>query len=219
MLKICYGFDHPPVVTLDTASVDLSGAAPIGMLKALSTFTAEFPDGQMLARPPASRSYGNNPYVGYDSTQGQPFLFNGEVDERLSATERVVGLDMVDTVIAYPFAAVEEAGAINDEIDGVPVAVLHKSGTASALDERAISEGRDIGSVAVFDRRVDDQVLTFEANGDGTFTDAETGSTWNILGKAIDGDLSGTQLEQQLAYDHFWFAWTAFFPQTELFGG
>jgi hypothetical protein len=95
--------------------------------------------------------------------------------------------------------------------------VLHKPGTASALDSRAISEGRDVGSVAVFDRRVDGRTLTFVANGNGTYTDQETGSTWNILGEAITGELKGKRLIQQLAFDHFWFAWAAFHPQTLLY--
>ena len=75
-----------------------------------------------------------------------------------------------------------------------------------------------MGSAAIFDRRLGDQTLTFSANGDGTFTDAETGSTWNILGEATDGELAGSQLEQILAFDHFWFAWSGFFPETALYG-
>ncbi len=181
-------------------------------------FAAEFPDGEVLARPPASRSYGNNPYVGYDSGTERPFLFTGELDERLNPTERIVGLDVNGEVVAYPFTAVKETGVINDEVGGIPVAIMHKSGTASALDAREIATSRDVGSVGVFDRRLGDRVLTFESNGDGTFKDVETGSTWNILGEAIDGNLAGESLDPALSFDHFWFAWTAFFPDTVLYG-
>jgi hypothetical protein len=179
-------------------------------------FAAEFPSGQVLARPAVSRSYGANPYTGYDSTT-QPFLFRGEVDDRLPATERVAGVVLPGTVKAYPFTLVSEAGAINDDVAGTPLVVFHKPGTASALDSGAIAEGRDVGSVAVFDRRVGERALTFTAAGDGTFTDAETGSRWNILGEAVAGELAGEQLTQMLAFDHFWFAWAAFHPQTELY--
>jgi hypothetical protein len=178
-------------------------------------FAAAYPAGQVLARPPVSRSYGANPYTGYDSSR-QPFLFRGELDDRLPATERVAGVVLPGVVKAYPFAAVAGAGAINDEVAGTPLVVLHKAGTASALDAGAIREGRDVGSVAVFDRRVGERRLTFAATGEGTFTDAETGSVWNILGQATEGELSGTQLSQILAFDHFWFAWAAFHPETEL---
>lgn len=179
-------------------------------------FSAEFPDGQVLARPGISRSYGANPYSGYDSTS-RPFLFSGEVDARLATTERVAGVVLPGFVKAYPFSVAAQAGVINDEAGGLPLVILHKAGTASALDANAISEGRDVGSVAVFDRRLDGRPLTFAARGDGTFTDQETGSVWNILGEAVSGELSGAQLTQLLAFDHFWFAWAAFHPETELY--
>jgi hypothetical protein len=180
-------------------------------------FAAAFPAGQVLARPTTPRSYGANPYTGYDSLAGRPFLFTGELDERLPPTERVVGLAIGGEVMAYPFTAATAAGAINDEVGGEPIVVFHKPGTASALDSATISAGRDVGSTAVFDRRIDGQVLTFTANGDGAFTDAETGSTWTLLGQAIDGPLAGSELSQQLAFDHFWFAWAAFHPSTKLY--
>jgi hypothetical protein len=179
-------------------------------------FAAEFPDAQVLARPAFPRSYGANPYTRYDSSS-QPFLFRGEIDPRLPATERIAGVVLAGEVKAYSFPAVAAAGAINDEVDGTPLVILHKPGVASALDASAISEGRDVGSVAVFDRRIDGRTLTFVANGDGTYTDQETSSTWNILGQAVAGELQGQQLIQQLAFDHFWFAWAAFHPQSALY--
>jgi hypothetical protein len=179
-------------------------------------FAAEFPNAQALARPAFPRSYGVNPYTRYDSSS-QPFLFHGEIDPRLPATERVAGIALLGEVKAYPFTAVAAAGAINDEVGGTPLVILHKPGVASALDASAISEGRDVGSVAVFDRRIDGRTLTFTANGDGLFIDEQTGSTWNILGQAIAGELAGKQLTQQIAFDHFWFAWAAFHPETALY--
>ena len=181
-------------------------------------FAAEFPEGQVLQRPSFNRSYGANPYASYDSTDGRPFLFTGELDTRLPATERVVGVELDGEVMAYPFSAVAEQSVVNDALAGTPIAVMHKAGTASALDSRTINEGRDVGSVAVFRRKLDEQTLTFSANADGSFMDAETGSTWNILGEATAGELAGSQLTRVLAFDHFWFAWAAFHPETGLYG-
>ncbi|HRW09524.1 MAG TPA: DUF3179 domain-containing protein [Caldilineaceae bacterium] len=180
-------------------------------------FAAEFPEGLVLQQPQLARSYGSNPYTGYDSTAGRPFLYDGELDTRLSATERVVGVAINRAVMAYPFRAVADKGAVNDELGGQPIVVFHKAGTASALDSRTISEGRDVGSAAVYERRVGGRTLTFAANGNGTFTDVETGTTWNILGKGIAGELAGEQLERVISFDHFWFAWSAFYPETALF--
>ncbi len=206
-------------------------------------YAERFPDGAVLARPSFPREYGRNPYTNYDSRQ--PFLFTGEIDERLRATERVVGLEIDGDVVAYPFSTAAAEGAINDRVGDVPIVIFHKAGTASALDSGEIAAGRDIGSAAVFDRRIDqqtlesvrkfpvanapageesglttefsDRLLTFSPNADGTFRDAETGSTWNILGEAVAGEMAGAHLDPVLAFDHFWFAWQAFYPETKLF--
>lgn len=178
-------------------------------------FKALHPDGLVLAVGDTMRNYGVNPYAGYD-TNPQPFLFDGEIDPRLFAVERVVGIDMGGETMAYAFSDVAEAGAINDEVAGTPLVVWHKSGTTSAMGGPRIAENRDIGSVGAFSRQVGDQLLTFAANDDGTFSDNETGSTWLISGLASDGELAGTQLETVLSFDHFWFAWAAFNPDTGL---
>ena len=179
-------------------------------------FKVAHPDGEVLARPNMPRNYGYNPYVGYDSTS-RPFLFQGTPDSRLAPAERVLGLTTETEAIAYPFPALEEAGVVHDLFGGVELVIFHKAGLASALDSSVISQGRDIGAVSVFDRQVGDQILTFSSNDDGTFSDAETGSTWDILGEAVGGPLAGEMLTPVLHFDHFWFAWAAFFPATELY--
>jgi hypothetical protein len=180
-------------------------------------FAAAFPTGQILQRPQGNRSYGANPYVRYDSTEGRPFLYDGELDTRLPAAERVIGVDIGGEKMAYPFTTLAQRGAIHDAVGGQAIVVLHKAGTASALDQRIIQEGRDVGSAAVFAQEFNGQRLTFQANPDGTFRDAETGSTWNILGEATAGELASQQLERLLSFDHFWFAWSAFYPETGIF--
>ncbi len=179
-------------------------------------FKDAHPDGEVLARPNMPRNYGYNPYVGYDSTS-RPFLFQGTPDSRLAPAERVLGLTTDTDAIAYPFTVLKEAGVVHDSFGGVELAIFHKAGLASALDSSVISKGRDIGAVAVYERQVGDQLLTFSPNEDGTFSDAETGSTWDILGEAVKGPLVGEKLTPILHFDHFWFAWAAFFPATELY--
>ena len=49
--------------------------------------------------------------------------------------------------------------------------------------------------------------------------DSETGSMWSVLGKAVDGPLTGTQLDRIVHQDHFWFAWAAFKPDTLIYAG
>lgn len=184
-------------------------------------FKARFPAGEVLSKPKENdrpvRPYGTNPYVGYDSTD-RPFLFRGAPDPRLPATERVAGLTSETAARAYPFSLLAQTGVIEDEFDGRQVVLFHRGGAASALDSRQISQGKDVGVVAIFERRAGDRLLSFRADGKGNFEDAETGSTWNILGEAIGGPLAGSRLTELIHFDHFWFAWAAFFPATELYG-
>ena len=49
--------------------------------------------------------------------------------------------------------------------------------------------------------------------------DLETGSLWQVLtGQAIDGPLFGQRLERLPSHYSFWFAWSDFHPETELYG-
>jgi hypothetical protein len=179
-------------------------------------FAAQHPDGEVLS--PGERSYGTNPYVEYDS--GSPFgAFIGadNIDDRLPAMSRVLAGVIGGEPIAYPFRVLNGVQVINDTVGDLPVAAFWQPGAVSALDMARIDESRDVGMAALFSREVDGQTLTFRVDEDGTLRDEETGSTWNIFGEAIDGDLAGTQLTQQLAAPHFWFAWAAFQPDTAIY--
>lgn len=178
-----------------------------------------FPDALSLSRDTGfSIDYGVNGYVGYSSSS-RPFLFDGEIDERFPALSRVVGVSVDEVEKAYPFDLVAESGgAVNDVVSGIPVAVLLGGDTADALDGRDIAENTAIGTAIAYDRRIGDQELTFSASGDDRFLDAETSTTWTLLGKGIEGPLAGEQL---LMLDHrneFWFAWSAFFPEAPVYG-
>lgn len=61
--------------------------------------------------------------------------------------------------------------------------------------------------------------LTFVVNVDGAFTDNETGSTWSLLGRAIDGTLDGEQPNTGVHRNDFWFAWAAFHPDHAVYAG
>jgi hypothetical protein len=177
-------------------------------------FKAAYPAGKVLST--RGRSYGSNPYVGYDSST-QPFLFLDTPDPRLPATERVLGYFAGDTAVAYPLSLIAEKGIIEDAIDGQNVAIFYEPGQVSALDRGTIAESKEVGSAGMFMSAVDGQTLTFSYN-DGVITDNETGSEWDVFGRAISGELAGAQLEPVLSHTHFWFAWAAFRPDTTVYG-
>lgn len=180
-------------------------------------FLRQNPDGIVLTRDTGfQRSYGRNPYEGYDNTSDNPFLFRGELDERLAAKERVVSIGLGDDTAAIVLDHLIDEQVLSLEVGGQSLSVWHLPGTNSALDSAVIAEGRDIGTVGVFIPSVDGQALTFARNADGTFADAETGSTWDIGGVAIGGPLTDTRLEAVEHLDTFWFAIAAFEPDTRI---
>jgi hypothetical protein len=95
-------------------------------------FAERYPDGLVMSRDTGyARSYGINPYTDYDQTS-RPFLFDGEVDPRLPATERVLAGEIDDVAIAYPFSILAEQIVINDVIGETPVVVFWQPGVASS---------------------------------------------------------------------------------------
>lgn len=181
-------------------------------------FKSKHPDGQVLSiQTGFTRSYGRNPYSGYDNVNSFPFLFTGDLNDRLPPMARVLGILLESGEGgAYSLELLKENRVMNETLADMPVTIFWKSGTASALDSGSISDGRDVGTTGVFSRSVNDQVLTFIAKEDGTFEDQETNSTWDILGEAIDGSLLGTRLVPLPHHDTFWFAWAAFVPDGSL---
>lgn len=179
-------------------------------------FAENFPDGASLAAESGfgRGTYGINPYVGYSSS-AQPFLFDGDVDERLPALSRVVGVTDGATVAAYAFDRLAAELVVNDQVDGKAVVVFFGGDTADALGAREIATADAVGSGVAHDPVVDGEILTFVAD-EGGFIDDQTGSTWTIVGLATDGPLAGTQLGPVEHRNEFWFAWQAFFGPESL---
>jgi cytochrome c biogenesis protein CcdA/peroxiredoxin len=181
-------------------------------------FRTSFPEGRVLSRQTGfERNYGTNPYVGYSSSS-RPFLFDGELDDRFPALERVVGVTVGDADKAFPFSVISGPRVVNDTVGDTPVAIFWGSDTADALDTASIEEGQAVGTGIAFDRRVAGDVLTFTANGDDTFADVETGSTWDLLGRATAGPLEGEHLDTVVHRNDFWFAWAAFNTGDPVYG-
>ncbi|GAB4423079.1 MAG: DUF3179 domain-containing protein [Anaerolineales bacterium] len=180
-------------------------------------FAASFPDGKVLSRETGfARSYGRNPYVGYDNINNSPFLYDGFTPDELRPMERVLAIEINGETVAYPYAVLEEVRVVNDVVGGQEIVVFWFAGVASGLDAGSVSAGRDVGTASAFSPSVDGELLTFSAKGERIFDD-QTGSEWNALGQAIHGDLTGASLQPLTAFNHFWFDWVAFKPETRVF--
>jgi hypothetical protein len=181
-------------------------------------FRDNYPEGRVLSRQTGyDRPYGRNPYAGYDDIDKRPFMYQGQIDDRLAPMAKVVTVSIEGTHVAYPRSVTRKQHVVNDTVAGRPVAIFHAPGAVSALDRRRIAESKEIGSTGAFDRRVDGRTLSFSHAGEGRFTDAQTGTTWTITGQAVEGPLEGRSLERIPVGDHFAFAWFAFRPQTRVY--
>ncbi len=204
----------------------ITGAAIVGELTgkrltpvpaamvSFADFRATHPEGVVLSRDTGyPRSYGFNPYPGYDDISRSPFLFFEPVDGRLPAMERVVTVSINGEDAAYPFSVLAEEKVVADTVGGESIVVFHQPGTDSPF-----SRGSDIGSSSAYSSVLDGAVLEFSVTDEGGIVDSETKSQWNVLGSATDGPLAGKQLQPVVSGNHFWFAWAVFKPETRVFG-
>ncbi|MEF8843350.1 MAG: DUF3179 domain-containing (seleno)protein [Haloarculaceae archaeon] len=170
-----------------------------------------FPNGEVLLPPPLSDTvvgavrldYGfdlvgqareNAAYL--EERMGDDFG-----DSRLPKRALVLGIAAGGAARAYPLTEALSASPVNDRVGGVPVVVVGRRGSAIA-----------------FDRRIDGRTLTFADAGPGHVRAG--GSRWRVeTGRAVDGPLAGTRLEQVNAHPPlFWFAWLDFHPGTSVWG-
>lgn len=192
------------------------------LIISVEEFFARYPQGRILSPATGTRaagSYGSNPYVGYDDPQGRPygrFFPSAAVDDRLPPMERVIDVAGQEGHRIYPFSVLQEQGVINDTYDGRPLVVFYSGRTVSVLDRAQVSESRAVGSATVFNRRLGDRELTFRRGPDG-IVDEQTGSRWDITGRATAGLLQGQQLEPVRHGNHFAFAWLSFYPDSEVY--
>ena len=110
-------------------------------LESWELFKRRHPEGKVLIpNNPQLRDYGANPYVGYDGA-AVPFLYAGEMPVGIEPMARVVAVG--DQAWSLDLLRRKE------RIESGDLVIIWKPGQNSALDSRAIAEGRDIGNVLV----------------------------------------------------------------------
>ena len=193
-------------------------AIPMGTV-AWSDFLSDHPTARVLSQDTGfERPYGTNPYSGYDDPDGD-LLFGlpGDLDARLPVKERVVGVSDGPDSVAVVRSSLVGTDPLEVSVGDRTLVLWHQPGQASALDATTVAGGADIGTVGVFVPVVEGQRLHFEEDSSG-FRDRETGSTWNVLGRATAGPLRGAQLTAYRHLDTFWFAWASFHVETAVLG-
>jgi len=128
-------------------------------------------------------------------------------DDRLVGKELVHGLVLPQGRKAYAHRYLSDNPVVNDLVGNQPVLVAWDAVGRSAI---------------AYDPTVDGQLLTFEAHDPDdsgeTLRDLETGSVWSVLtGEALSGELEGSRLKVLNGFAVFWFAWSDYFPDTDIF--
>jgi hypothetical protein len=183
------------------------------------TFKRLHPDGIVLsARTGYDRPYGRNPYVGYDDPRSLPPTVRSEADRTLPPKSRVATVRTgARSAVVFPFSRLRRTAPVNARAGGGPIVVFFDPTVTSPLDELVVWEGRRVGAAAVFEPKVAGETVRFQRADDaGTFRDVETGSIWDMSGRATTGPLAGTRLKQIPHDDQFWFAIAAFFDDVEI---
>ena len=149
-------------------------------------------------------------YRGYYGSDQTGVLGEFHRDDRLDPKDLIVGVDFDGKKKAYPLGILDDQPVLNDSVDDRDVLIYFDLSSGTAL---------------VYDRKIDGRALTFRLDGSPagiqtTLVDDETGSRWlAFTGVALDGPLKGRQLERVPSHLSFWFAWTDWNPDTQLFGG
>lgn len=173
-----------------------------------------FPEARVLSRDTGyNRSYGRNPYRGYDAPGNRPFLYEGPAPPEREAIARVLQVTHRGETEILPYEELARSRVRELSLGGERVVIFFEPGTASALDSLAIEDGRAVGSANAYISRIGDRELRFRYRL-GRVTDLQTGSRWNSLGEAVSGPLEGNRLTPVIAADHFWFSAWAFYGQT-----
>jgi hypothetical protein len=125
-------------------------------------------------------------------------------DNRLPAYEPVVGLEAGGARRGYPRLLLKEEIVVNDRLGAEDVLVLY-NGKADA--------------VTAFSRTLEGRTLRFERQPSGDLLDVDTRSRWNTYGECVGGRLEGQRLRGLLVVPQFWWAWSVFYPDTDVYTG
>ena len=174
------------------------------------TWQAMFPGSQVMSNRTGvygEEAYATYPYGTY-RTDGRILfpLREGAYDGRLHIKERLLGVVADDKVRFYRLDSFQDSiRVIHDGFPGLFLAVVG-------------SQADNI--LMIFNRQLQDgTLLNFSAVQEqlpGILLDNE-GTTWDVLGRGIAGPRTGQQLSHPVTYIAYWFAWTSFYDNIDIF--
>lgn len=109
----------------------------------------------------------------------------------------VIGVRMGDAARTYDWNTLEHDRVLHDQVATTPLVITMES---------------DRASFHAFEARNGARSLRFTRSSDSTMVDQQTGSTWTLNGRCIEGELRGTQLKRVQAHQEYLHSWEQFNP-------
>ena len=157
-------------------------------------------------------TYQRYPYGAYRQPNTSPLFANtpplssNPTAQLFSNKDMMLGLRFGEIAKAYPFRSMASEDVVNDVVDGNSIVVVYY-----AQEKLAVPFFRDHGGTTLTFHKV---ASTQPAIFPFMIQDAETGTTWDLLGRGVAGPNAGQQLAQIPAHNAFWFAWATFWQNT-----
>jgi hypothetical protein len=153
------------------------------------------------------RPYGSDPYGSYEKAgtyydSGAPLFPVMAKNERFTPKDVVIGIKANGRQLAIPKQSARKKAVVNTTLSGRPLVGIYDP---------------ELDNVQVFVRQVNGNPTNFNLEK-GRVVDELTQSQWTSAGRAVGGKARGTELKQQPSFDVMWFAWYAFFPETQVLG-
>jgi hypothetical protein len=133
-------------------------------------------------------------------------------DDRLPAESAVLGVRLDKERRAYPLSTLDQHHLVHDTLDGQAIVVLWYGPTRTAAAYRPLASAAKPEPPRPVTLKYDPKMP------EAPFRDEETGSRWDIAGRAVHGALKGRTLTWLDGAQVKWFAWAAEYPQTTIYG-
>ncbi len=185
-------------------------------LKAVPTLVTDW--GDWLEKYPGGVAYKmHEKYVPIDLSdisRHDSLKSRSDSDQRLADETTILGVIDGNTARAYPQEILARSGLIREDIEGRPRVVLWyaPTKTAAAYSPVASPVKDDAGTPRSVSLEIDN------SSPGAPFKDRETGSHWDITGRAVDGELTGWTLAWLDSVQVKWFAWAAEYKSTSIYG-
>lgn len=168
----------------------------------LNTWLVAYPDSDILNENTGfNRNYGVYPYGDYRTNDSRILFPISNVDNRLPAKERVLGVFVDAKAKAYRFnSASKETEIFQESYNGVSLIVVRNTeqNFIVAFENR---DNLDYSAVQNFPVVMED----------------ELGNTYDFTGQLISGEgRSGMALPLMDSFIGYWFSWGTFYPDMEL---